>query len=529
MGKAIGIDFGTTNTVVSYVDRKGRVAQISFENRYKVVPTALYYTTRDDYTYGVKALNKGTAYPGARVTEFKMHLLDRDHAFHVRPERDREFKQVARSAVHYYLNMIFNHTQEQLTKEFGPEGVIEKVVITVPAKFNDVARKDIREAAMKALATNSRDDVRLTLEPTAAAIAAMHDSGSDAPGALLVYDFGGGTFDISLIKKERGIYRQVVTDGEKRLGGKDLTHKLMKKLLEQANDEFGTEFPLDEREFDEDTHGIELHQYQQNMDTLKAAANTLKEELSTEEEVEVFADLYVSREENDQCTFCYTRAELEELLRPEIGRTVDLVCKVLADPRARGVGEVKKLVLAGGSSSIPLVRQLLHQRLPHIEIEGNANVSTLISRGAALLAQKIEEIDAVTEQSMAMAIGVSATEGMHYNKFEMIIPQGAALPCEGSKDFQLAADGQRSLDIRYYEHDAEKFPRAVSINDEGIEEVDAIHLDLPGGLRKSDTVITVTFHVNKDGSMDISAAVRDADGTVINSKKLTLERESDLA
>lgn len=528
MGKAIGIDFGTTNTVVTYLDKKNRFRQLRLNQR-DLIPSVLHFNTLDEYEIGIPAQNKNKQNPSAGVRSFKSMLGDPSARHEVCPSEGGERKRVLlpRVAVELFLNKVIQSVEEQLIKEFGAtEGVLDKMVLTVPAKFNAVERTAIRKAAMKALSTTDKNAVRLTYEPTAAAIAALDEEDTEED-TLMVYDFGGGTFDVSIIKRQDGVYRQIDSDGDKRLGGNALTGKLLNKILESINEDYGLELPLDEAEFDEDYHNLTLAEYRGNIYNLFNDANRAKEELSDEMEIDISLNVTVEKGKHVYLNWRLERSDLEKLLYDDLKRTVDISRDLLERNRDRM--RVQKLVLAGGSSRIPMIREMLEEAFPDMEITSNMNVSTLISRGAAILAQRLEEMDRLTAQKTSMRIGVSASEGVQFNKFFPIIMEGQDLPCEGSREFFLNMDDQPMLEIQYYEHDVSKNPEATFISDEGIEAVDTVRIKLPGGLKKDNTKLKLTFRMEKDGSQIVSAQVRDLnDRLLYGADKLELSMKSDL-
>ena len=138
------------------------------------------------------------------------------------------------------------------------------------------------------------------------------------------------------------------------------------------------------------------------------------------------------------------------------------------------------------------------------EVECSDEVSTLISRGAAILAQDMNQLDDI-EQVTSFQIGVSATEGLNYGKFQMIIPENVSLPYTNTRDFRLAQDNQRGLDIAYYEYDIKKYPKATRTDSDGFQEIDVLHIELPEGLKKNNTTVRVTFAAEADGSLNLSA------------------------
>lgn len=525
MGKAIGIDFGTTNTVVTYQDSKGKFRQLK-ENGKSLIPSVIFYNSHDSYDIGHLASKKLLLDAQAGLASFKS-LLCQSAPCELRAQNGDKIKQKAVYITSLFLNRVFENAKNQLLKEFGNDGVIDSLVITVPTGFNDVAKAAIRKAVARA---TGLDDARIRreYEPTAAAIAAMQDGITEPLETILVYDFGGGTFDISLIKREGGVYREITRGGDVNLGGNTLTRKVMIELLKRINENYGTEFPLDEDEFDEDLHGISFREYKQNMLALFQAANQAKEELSELEEADISFPVYIAKNQSETFQTYLTRAEFERLAGPEIRKTVDITARLLEEQAARDSGPVEQFILAGGSSSIPMVRRLLEERFPGIPVNPNDNASTIISCGAAILAQKLEELDHMTSHVTSYRLGVIATEGMRFNKFQEIIPENQPLPCEGTRDFSLAFDDQRMLDIHYYEYDVKKNPNAAGIQDDAIQEVDVLHVELPPGLKKADTIIAVRFSAKKDGSLEISAQIKDLSGKILGSGELAVSRESEV-
>lgn len=525
MGKAIGIDFGTTNTVVSWETAGGNFKQLKLNGK-KLVPSVIYYDSQNDWQIGQIAARKLLTNPSGGMKSFKT-LLQTNEKMRFIAGNGNEIQRSPQYITYNFLHKVFSTAQEVLLKEFGNDGIIESVVVTVPTGFNDVAKSAIREAAARAAGID-KNMVRREYEPTAAAIAAMRELGPDAPENLLVYDFGGGTFDISLIKKENGVYKEKLRDGDVNLGGNLLTKKIMGELLEMANEEFGLDLPMDEDEFDEETYGISEYSYKVNMQDLFKAANDAKEELSESSETDVSFNWYVEDGKSEKIARTLTRDFLERLIRPEVLKTVEITARLLKEAEDNDVGAVDRMVLAGGSSNIPMIRDMLEKRFPNIQISLSANASTIISCGAAILARNLENLDHMTSHVTSCRMGVSVTEGMRFNKFHALIDENQPLPCEGSCDFNLARDGQDRLDIHYYEYDVKKNPRAVSILDDAIQEVDVLHIRLPPDLKKDETVVNVRFIAKKDGSLEMQARITDLNGKMLKDGQLSVNRESDM-
>lgn len=527
MGATIGIDFGTTNTVVTYKNKSGKYRQITV-NGSPLIPSALLFLNAREYEFGSRAITMEEAGAGSALTGFKMLLGEKHYKIPIKAG-ENEFNLKPSLAVKYFLNKIVELAEKRLIKEFGAEnGLIEKVVITVPVKFTTVEKEAIRKAAVEAIGRGSKTKVRIAYEPTAAAIGALESLEECRGEPLLVYDFGGGTFDISIIKYEHGAYRQLYSDGDPHLGGNDLTRIVAKSLLDKVNDDFGTEFPLDEGEFDEDIHELSKDKYDDNLKNVFKAANLIKESLSSVEEAGTDINFYYSEDESEYRQYGLDKAMLESLLGDEIKKTVDITCRAVQAYEELYKEPVTHLVLAGGSSQIPLVLELLEKCLPQVTIHGDSNFSTLISKGAAILADSIDELESRTSQITTTRLGVRAADGVQYNKFHTIIPENQKLPCQGSKDFYLARDGQTTLQISYYEHDAQTSPNATSVVEEGMREVDTLTVELPEGLLKDESVVTVSFRIASDGSIEFGAVVKDLLGRVAGSGNLKIARESDL-
>lgn len=526
LGKAIGIDFGTTNTVVSYRDKNNNLRALRYDGSF-LIPSVLYFKSKEDYYIGTRAKGMMKLKPDAGVDNFKS-LLGVRGKYRVTADNGDQFPLVASKAVEYFLNKVIKGVEDRLIREFGPtEGVIDRAVITVPAKFNDTEIFSIKYAAMRAMGIQGMQNLRLVYEPTAAAVAAQQFEPA-AVSTVLIYDFGGGTFDVSVLKKENGKHHQIETDGNKKLGGNDLTNIVAEELLRRINDEYGTEFPIDENEFDEDYHNISLDEYTRNMTNIRTLANTVKEDLSQSEEEEIDLTIFVTNNKSEIFESYLSREELEDLIRDKINETVEMTDRVLHRPKVEALGEIDNIVLAGGSAQIPLIRDLLEKKLNRPVKRGN-DIDKMISFGAAILAEDIGKNDIQTQQMTSVQIGVAVTQGVMFHRFKKIIPEDAPLPCENSADFNLMHDGQRSLKIAYYEYDVKNYPDAKFVVDDGIQEIDVLNIEnLPAGLDKDDTIVRVTFRVNADGGIDFKAAVLNGSGEEIGGGALTVKKESDL-
>ncbi len=523
MGKEIGIDLGTTNTVISYVNKDGKLRQLRY-NQETIIPSVIYFVSKSEYFIGSKARKFLQQNPSAGVRNFKTRMGDTEK-YDITAENGDKFSLRSRDIAKLFLNKLVGGLEAKLLKEFGSvDGVIEKAIITVPAKFSSTQKGETRRAAREA----GLDTIKLAAEPTAAAIAYEDSQGSGEPNSvILVYDFGGGTFDVSIIQRKGNSFDEIATGGDKNLGGNALTERLIEAILERIEDEHGLAMPTDEEEFDEDEQNISLTDYRLNMSEIDTMANNIKERLSEEEDVTEFCNLILPDGQLTLFEVQFTRAELEEFIREFIDETVEITKRTIAEAKSKGIDNIDQIVLAGGSSNIPLVKESLEECLQDHEVVFCDDVDTLISRGAAVLAKK----DNITSKAITnVQMGIAARKDLSFARFEMIINADEPLPCTRKRTFSLEHDNQATVKIDYYERDIKNYPNARSILDTGIEQIDTLIIDnLPQGLRADDTDVEVEFTAQTDGSLDIYVALKDGRGkTIKESNKIKFNKQSDL-
>lgn len=525
MGKEIGIDLGTTNTVVSYVNKSGRIRALRYDKS-EIIPSVLYFRSPEEYFIGSTAKKLLTQNPSAGVENFKTTIGD-SQRYEILAENGEEISLRPRDAAKLFLNKIVQGIESKLVKEFGAAiGCIDRAVITVPANFSSTEKSAVKNAASAA----GLENVKLATEPTAAAVAYESAKGADSPDeVLLVYDFGGGTFDVSVIQKIHGSFEEITTGGDKHLGGNLLTEKIAAKILAEVNSKFGTEFPATEEEFDEDFHKISAANYRLNMSEIWRTANLIKEDLSDDENAAEFFNIALPDGKSDTFEFTLSRDELENLIGEYIGRTAEITLNTIQSAREKGVEKIERIVLAGGSSNVPLVKKILEERLQSQDIIFSDDVSTLISRGATILAGRYAELDTLTKHVTTVQMGITAAEGMEFEKFQMIIPEDEPLPCTHKRTFYLSYDNQRRLEIDYYERDIKNYPAAKYGYDKGVDQIDSLIIDnLPPNLKASDVKVEVTFTAQMDGSLDINVELKNLQDEKIIQGDMKFAKRSDL-
>ncbi|MBR0283573.1 MAG: Hsp70 family protein [Oscillibacter sp.] len=531
MGKELGIDFGTTTTEVSYIDKKGRSRSMRLQGGRAVIPTVLYFNSEDDYIIGQSAAVKGAENPEACVRNFKLDLTNSTKKYRVKAENGDKFSIKPIQAAQFFLNQLIQIVQPKLLREFGETGgTIDRAVITVPAQFDPMEKAAVKDAIEKAAKQAGFSQIKVAAEPTAAAVAYQEENGEDGK-TILVYDFGGGTFDVSVIRRKDDLYRELETDGDKRLGGNRLTEKIAAVLWEKCLRETDKDYPFDAEEAegysaeDAEEYGLSRARFMLNRTEIFRAAEDMKLDF-TESEVSSQTVNFFTDDESDprMMELHMDEAEFYRIVKADVKKTVDLTRRVLEEMKRRGDADaVDEVVLAGGSSQIRLIQDLLkeYDDLRNL-VTASADASTLIARGAALLASK----ELKTEEKTRFEIGTRIVKGKSLNAFEPLIPVGQSLPCSGSRLYYPAREGQREIAIEYYEKDVKNYPDAKRIDDEGINLVD--ELTVSGLPDVPNLAVRVTFRIDADGTPSIEAEVVDKEETVVGSGQLLINRKGNL-
>lgn len=528
MGKEIGIDFGTTTTEVSYIDKNGHARAMKLEAGSDVIPTVLYFKSENEYVIGKKASTMSNVNPEACVKNFKLHFTNPTKKYRVKAENGDEFVIKPIKAAQLYLNSLIQIIQPRLLKEFGEiDGTIDKAVITVPAQFDPEEKEAVKNAITKAANLAGFSDIKVAAEPTAAAVAFQEENGEDGE-TILVYDFGGGTFDVSVIQKNGDIYSEIATDGDARLGGNLLTERLAEILWVRCLDAVDREYPFEEDEADhysEDDYELSKSRFVINRDQVFKAAEEMKIDFLEEDEVDTQIPFYFDNEKDPRLIDIEVSLdEFNDIIYEDIQKTVELTGRVLRQTVNSGsVDKIDQLVLAGGSSQIRLIEELLAKNPELEKLTGNAgDSSTLIARGAARLAS----VELQVEEKTRFEIGTRVIKGTKLDVFEPFIHVGEKLPCSGKHRFYLTREGQTEVTIEYYEKDVKNYPDAGRIDDDGIHLVN--EFTISGIPSQEDLSVMVTFQIEADGTPVISAEILDKNDHTVKADKLSINRGGNL-
>ena len=538
MERHIGIDFGTTNTVVSYRDMNGKIKKVT-ESGKSSVKTAVFFKSEDDYIIGEDALARGAIHPLALVTNFKPNI--KGEKYEITAEDGTTFSKKPVAIARMFLNKLLkDYIETRFSKRFNDAELTaeDKVVVTVPVKFSPEEKKLIKKAAKKAGYPN----LSLSFEPTAAAIAISEGiSGRAFTGddIIAVYDFGGGTFDISVIKKrENGTHKALRNgqNGDKKLGGNAVTKQVIKDLLLDPLEEHGIMLDIEtditeEFEFDEDEFGVASEtEYRRNWYQAKQLAEDIKTAFSEEDclEDDFTNENFTLYEKPVDFSIHLTREEYHKCIFPLIEQTVELTDKTISKTETEHGVTVNKIILVGGSSKILLVRELMRKKFTSkgIEVISSDKPFDMISIGAMILGEKSSSIK--PEEVTPAQYGIAEREGFRL-KFTPLILENVPLPTSGKKRYPITSDMLKSheISVRFYEKDVAAYPDAEIINrDNGLNLIDEYSISIPENCNPENAEIS--FIIEEDGT--IRLAVEFSDGNFNSLLKINevMDAESDL-
>jgi molecular chaperone DnaK len=461
----LGIDLGTTNSAVGVVD-SGFPILLANEDGRRITPSAVWIGEDGSIEVGAKALRRRVLEPGRVVTSVK-RLMGRRMS-----EVEDDFPVKVETGVDG-LPRVLGKTPEELSAEILREMkrvaewrlgvVVTKAVITVPAYFHDAQRAATKRAGELA----GLEVVRILNEPTAAALAyGLERLGEKS--RVAVYDLGGGTFDLSILEMQDGVFQVLATHGDTRLGGDDLDRTLLDFILERA--------------------GI-AEVSQLNRVRLSAEAERVKMALSNESEAVFRVPFYDGSRSLEQVV---TREELERLAAPWLARTQRLCRQALADAALKAE-DLSAVLVVGGSTRMPAVRRAVAE-LFGCEPDVSQHPDEAVALGATIqggvLGGTLKQM--ILLDVTPLSLGIETFGGL----MNVLIPRNTTIPCKAGEMFTNAADGQLAMRVRVLQGEREMAKDNWELGS----------FDVPfAPAGKGQTRVGVQFKIDENGILEVLA------------------------
>ena len=460
MSKVIGIDLGTTNSVVAVMEG-GEPTVITNAEGSRLTPSVVGFSKTGERLVGQLAKRQAVSNPENTISSIKRHMGE-NYTVDI---QGKKYTPQEISA------MILQKLKEDAESYLGEK--VTQAVITVPAYFNDGQRQATKDAGKIA----GLDVLRIVNEPTAAALAYGLDKGGD--GKILVFDLGGGTFDVSILELGDGVFEVKATNGNTHLGGDDFDNKVMNWMIS---------------EFKKET-GIDLSQDKMAEQRLKEAAEKAKIELSSVMSTDINLP-FITIDSNGQPVHfdaTLTRAVFDQITEDLVQATVEPMERAMKDANLT-IDDIDKILLVGGSSRIPAVQTLIRNKF-HKEPSKGVNPDESVAVGAAIQAGvlKGEVKDVLLLDVTPLSLGIETLGGV----FTTMIKRNTTIPTSKTQVFSTAVDNQPSVDIHVLQGER---PMAADNKTLGRFELSDIP-PAPRGVPQ----IQVTFDIDANGIVHVSA------------------------
>ena len=480
MAKAIGIDLGTTNSVVSVMEG-GKPVVITNPEGSRLTPSVVGFTKTGERLIGQLAKRQAVSNPDRTIASIKRHMGEKDYKVSI---DGKDYTPPEISA------MILQKLKADAEAYLGE--TVTQAVITVPAYFNDSQRQATKDAGKIA----GLDVLRIVNEPTAASLAYGVDKGGEH--TVLVFDLGGGTFDVSILELSEGMVEVKATSGDTHLGGDDFDHAVMNWMVEEFKKE----------------NGIDLSADKMSAQRLLEAAEKAKIELSSMMETPINLPFITADATGPKhLDLKLTRAKFDELTHDLVERTMGPTRQAMSDA-GLSASDIDKVLLVGGSSRIPAVQEAIKGYFGK-EPDRSVNPDECVSIGAAIQAGIIvgEVKDMLLLDVTPLSLGIETLGGVSTK----LIERNTTIPVRKSQVFSTAADNQPSVDIHVLQGEREMAAGNKTLGRFELSDIPPA----PRGVPR----IEVAFDIDANGIVHVSAK----DLGTGKEQKITIQSDSGMS
>jgi molecular chaperone DnaK len=462
----VGIDLGTTNSEIA-IYRNGRPEVLADARGRFILPSVVALSEAGELLVGEEARNQFLLYPERTIRSIKRRMGSDDK---VRlGERDYTPQEISA--------MILSRLKEIARQALG--WPVQKAVITVPAYFSDAQRQATREAGEIA----GLEVVRIINEPTAAAL--VYEAAQQQGKRILVYDLGGGTFDVSVVRIEDGVVEVISSHGNNHLGGDDFDHKIVEHVLEHLKLK----------------HGVDISDEARAMARVSRAAETAKRQLSDHPFARVQEEYLTERDGTPvNLDLELAREDYEAMIAPFIEETLGAI-HIALESAGLTASQVDEILLVGGATRTPMVRRRLMEVFGN-EPRGEVDPDLCVALGAAIqgAAMAGTEVSAVLVDVTPYTFGTSAIGELNGDiypyRYFPIIPRNTPIPVRRSEVFFTASDSQTEVDVRIFQGESEDALENIQLGEFRIS-----------GLSKAPAgnPVILDLALDRDGILQVSA------------------------